>query len=181
MGESVIRPATLADITAITAIYGYHVQHGLASFEWEPPDESEMAHRMKQLLFTGKGYPYFVAEQGGNVVGYAYAGPYRTRAGYCYAVEDSVYIKPGFQGQGLGKGLLSVLLEASAQRGYRQMIAVIGDSRNQPSIALHQALGFYHAGVLKDVGFKAGQWLDSVLMQRPLGQGATILPKVTKP
>ncbi|MBD0335200.1 MAG: N-acetyltransferase family protein [Cyanobacteria bacterium Co-bin13] len=175
MGD-VVRPATLRDIPAITAIYAHHVRYGLASFEWEPPTEAEMARRMQALLGQQQRYPYVVAERDSGITGYAYVGPYRSRAGYCYAVEDSVYVKPGFQGCGLGKLLLSALLAESTQLGFRQMVAVIGDSRNQPSIALHQALGFHHAGVLKAVGFKGGQWLDVVLMQRALGEGSTVLP-----
>ncbi|MBD2256587.1 GNAT family N-acetyltransferase [Pseudanabaena sp. FACHB-2040] len=178
MGD-VVRPATLQDISAITAIYAHHVRHGLASFEWEAPSEAEMAQRMKALVFAQRRYPYVVVERDSEIAGYAYVGPYRSRAGYCYAVEDSVYVKPGFQGCGLGKLLLTTLLEESAELGFRQMVAVIGDSCNQPSIALHQALGFHYVGVLKGVGFKAGRWLDVVLMQRALGEGATVLPSTT--
>lgn len=176
MGDCAIRLATLADIEAITAIYGHHVASGLASFEWVPPSAVEMAMRMKTLLQAQPPYPYLVAEQAGELVGYAYAGPYRTRIGYCYTVEDSVYIKPGFEGQGLGKQLLLALIDEAARLGYRQMVAVIGDCRNQPSIKLHQALGFRAVGILQDVGFKAEQWLDIVLMQRSLGDGAATLP-----
>lgn len=176
MGDCAIRLATLADVEAVTAIYGHHVACGLASFEWVPPSAAEMAARMKTLLQAQPPYPYLVAEQAGELVGYAYAGPYRSRMGYCYTVEDSVYIKPGFEGQGLGKQLLLALVDEAARLGYRQMVAVIGDCRNQPSIRLHQTLGFRAVGVLQDVGLKAGQWLDSVLMQRSLGDGAATLP-----
>lgn len=178
MATSVVRLATLDDIPSITAIYAHHVRHGLASFEWEAPTEAEMARRMKDLRCGERPYPYLVVERDHALLGYAYVGPYRTRAGYCYAVEDSVYIKPGCQGQGLGKLLLAALLKESSHLGFRQMIAVIGDSRNQASIALHLALGFDHAGTLQNVGFKAGQWLDVILMQRALGAGATIPPQV---
>jgi phosphinothricin acetyltransferase len=170
-----IRPATPADIPAITRIYGESVRNATASFELEPPDETEMARRMAEL--TGKGFPYLVADSGGELAGYAYAGLYRTRPAYRWTVEDSVYIAPGNQRGGVGRALLAALIEACTQRGFRQMIAVIGDSSRQPgSIALHKALGFQHIGILPDVGFKHGHWCDSLLMQRALGPGGTTNP-----
>jgi L-amino acid N-acyltransferase YncA len=170
-----IRPAKSFDIPAITRIYAHAVEHGTASFELTPPDEAEMARRMGDL--TGKGYPYLAAEIDGALAGYAYAGPYRTRPAYRPTVEDSVYIAPGMHRRGVGRALLAALIEATAARGFRQMIAVIGDSTRQvPSIALHEALGFWHIGILQDVGFKHGRWLDSVLMQRELGTGAKTDP-----
>jgi L-amino acid N-acyltransferase YncA len=170
-----IRPAKTSDIAAITRIYAHAVEHGTASFELAPPNEAEMARRMND--FTGKGYPYIVAEIGGALAGYAYAGPYRMRPAYRHTVENSVYIAPDIQRRGVGRALLAALIEASEAGGFRQMIAVIGDSGNQAgSIGLHEALGFRHVGILDNVGFKHGRWLDSVLMQRALGAGAKTEP-----
>ena len=166
-----IRPAKTSDIPAITRIYAHAVEHGMASFELTPPDEAEIARRMNDL--TGKGYPYIAGEIDGALAGYAYAGPYRARPAYRLTVEDSVYIAPDRHRRGIGRALLAALIEATAARGFRQMIAVIGDSGNQAgSIGLHEALGFRHVGILQDVGFKHGRWLDSVLMQRTLGDGS---------
>ena len=170
-----IRPAKTSDIAAITRIYAPAVEHGTASFELTPPNEAEMARRMADLV--GKGFPYIVAEIGGVLLGYAYAGPYRVRPAYRHTVENSVYIPPETQRRGIGRALLAALIEACETRGYRQMIAVIGDSTKQAaSIGLHEALGFRHIGILDHVGFKHGRWLDSVLMQRELGAGATTKP-----
>jgi L-amino acid N-acyltransferase YncA len=170
-----IRPAKIADIPAITAIYAHAVTHGTASFELEPPDEAEMARRMADIL--SKGYPYIVAEADGVLGGYAYSGPYRARPAYRHTVENSVYVAHATHRRGVGRALLAALIEATAARGFRQMIAVIGDSAEQAaSIGLHAALGFRHVGILQDVGFKHGRWLDSVLMQRALGEGASTKP-----
>jgi len=170
-----IRPAKTSDIPAITRIYAHAVEFGTASFELTPPDEIEMARRMNDL--TGKGFPYIVAETGGALAGYAYAGPYRARPAYRLTVEDSVYITPDLQRRGAGRVLLAALIEACAASGFRQMIAVIGDSTKQAaSIGLHDKAGFRHVGILQDVGFKHGRWLDSVLMQRALGAGASSAP-----
>ena len=169
-----IRPATPADIAAITRIYAEAVRHGTASFELEPPDEVEMARRFRSLLEGG--YPYLAAETGGTLVGYAYAGPYRPRPAYRFSVEDSVYIDTGAQRRGIGRALLSRLIEAAERRGFRQMIAVIGDSAQTASIALHRALGFRMIGTIENVGFKFDRWLDTVLMQRALGPGASTKP-----
>lgn len=172
---ALIRPATSADIPAISAIYAHAVLHGTASFELEPPGEAEMAQRQK-LLLDG-GFPYLVAESDGDIAGYAYAGLYRTRPAYRWTLEDSVYVSPTAHRRGVGRALLERLLVESQQRGFRQMIAVIGDSIQQtPSIELHRALGFRTVGVLENVGYKFGRWLDSVLMQRDLGPGATTRP-----
>jgi L-amino acid N-acyltransferase YncA len=168
------RPATPADIPAITGIYAHAVKHGTASFELEPPDETEMARRM-QSLFDG-GYPYIVAEIDNALAGYAYAGPYRPRPAYRFSVEDSIYIDPNAQRRGVGRVLLQCLIEECERRGFRQMIAVIGDSAQAPSIELHRALGFRMIGAVENVGYKFGRWLDSVNMQRALGAGATIKP-----
>jgi L-amino acid N-acyltransferase YncA len=170
-----IRPATPADIPAITRIYAEAVINGTASFELEAPDAAEMARRMKAL--TEAEYPYLAAESDGRLAGYAYAGAYRARPAYRLAVEDSVYVAPEAQGRGVGRALLAALIAASEQRGYRQMLAVIGDSRKQAaSIGLHAALGFRQVGLLPDVGFKHGRWLDTLLMQRELGAGNTTNP-----
>src|ERR1700745_1238975 len=171
MGKVFIRPPVPGDIGALTRIYADAVLHGTASFEIEPPDETEMLRRQTALLKNG--YPYFAAEIEGVVAGYAYAGPYRTRPAYKWSVEDSVYVAPDLHRKGIGALLLRALVAASAQRGYRQMIAVIGDSAQVGSIALHERAGFSHVGTLRAVGFKHGKWLDTVLMQRALGEGDT--------
>ena len=169
-----IRPATPADIPAITLIYAHAVKHGTASFELEPPDEAEMARRQR-ALFDGF-YPYLVAEADGAVLGYAYAGPYRARPAYHWSVENSIYVDAEKHRRGIGRMLLERLIAETEARGFRQMIAVIGDSDQTPSIALHRALGFTMVGTLKHVGFKFGRWLDTVLMQRALGPGASAPP-----
>jgi L-amino acid N-acyltransferase YncA len=169
-----IRAATGADIPAITAIYDHAVRHGTASFELEPPDTAEMARRRQALVEAG--YPYVVAEADGTVAGYAYAGPYRPRPAYRWSVEDSVYVAPAMQRRGIGAALLGRLIAEAEQRGYRQMIAVIGDSAQIPSIELHRAAGFRPIGTIEHVGFKHGRWLDTVLMQRALGPGAAAPP-----
>lgn len=170
-----IRPVKASDIPAITRIYAHAVEHGTASFELEAPDEAEMARRMSDL--TAKGFPYIVAEVGGELAGYAYAGPFRTRPAYRLTVENSVYVASKAHRRGVGRALLAALIEASEAAGHRQMIAVIGDStKQQASIALHAACGFKHIGILPDTGFKHGRWLDTVLMQRTIGAGGTKAP-----
>jgi L-amino acid N-acyltransferase YncA len=164
----VIRAAVAADIPAITRIYAHAVRFGTASFELEPPDEAEMARRQRALI--DGGFPYLVAEADGAVVGYAYAGPYRTRPAYRFSVENSVYVAPEAHGRGIGRALLDRLIAEATARGFRQMIAVIGDSDQAASIALHRAAGFRHVGTIAAVGFKHDRWLDSVLMQRELGE-----------
>jgi L-amino acid N-acyltransferase YncA len=178
MNDLVVRPAVAADMPAVQAIYGYHVRYGLASFEDEPPSVEEIARRWQEV--TAKGFPYFVAEQGGEVLGYAYAGPYRTRPAYRYTVENSVYVREGLQQRGVGQAVMRAVLAECEARGHRQMIAVIGDSANEGSIRLHERLGFRRVGVLTAVGFKFGRWIDSVLMQRELGPGAST-PPITPP
>ena len=170
-----IRPAVEADFPKITEIYAHHVLNGLASFEIVPPSEAEMLERFGAL--AAKGLPYLVAEADGSITGFAYAGPYRPRPAYRFSVENSVYLAPGMAGRGIGKALLKEVISICEALGYRQMIAVIGDSANTASIALHASLGFERAGIFKSVGFKAGRWVDSVLMQRPLGDGDTSLPE----
>jgi phosphinothricin acetyltransferase len=169
-----IRPVRPADIIAITRIYAHAVRDGTASFELDPPDANEMTRRLDAL--NAGGFPYLVAEAESEILGYAYAGPYRARPAYRFTVEDSVYIAPDAQRQGLGRLLLERLIVESEARGHRQMIAVIGDSAQHASIALHAALGFRMIGTFEAVGWKFDRWLDSVLMQRPLGPGATSGP-----
>jgi L-amino acid N-acyltransferase YncA len=170
----VIRPAGRADIAVIAGIYRHAVLQGTATFEIEPPDEQEMSRRWKAL--RDGGYPYYVAEFAGAVAGYAYAGPYRMRPAYYWTVEDSIYLDPQMQRRGVGRRLLDHLITDCEARGFRQMIAVIGDSRQTPSIALHRAAGFRLIGTMEAVGFKFGGWLDTVLMQRQLGVGAARVP-----
>jgi phosphinothricin acetyltransferase len=170
-----IRPAALSDIPAITRIYGHAVTHGTASFELEAPTEAEMRKRMETLL-AGK-FPYIVAELDGAVAGYAYAGPYRARPAYRFSVENSIYVAPEMHRRGIGRVLLKALIEASTARGFRLMIAVIGDSAQKASIGIHKAHGFKDAGVFKNVGYKFGRWLDTVHMQLPLGDGPNTPPK----
>ena len=172
-----VRAAEVDDVPAIQAIYAHHVLHGIASFEEEPPDHAEMSRRRADVL--ARGLPYLVAEDrpgSGAILGFAYAGPYRARPAYRYALEDSVYVLPGKGGRGIGSALLGALIERCEALGYRQMIAVIGDSDNASSIRLHARHGFRNVGVLASVGFKHGRWVDSVFMQRALGPGDETLP-----
>ena len=174
MQKIIMRPATPADIATITRIYADAVLHGTASFEIEPPDQAEMLRR--QAVLVKNAYPYLAAEVEGVVAGYAYAGPYRARPAYKWSIEDSVYVAPDMHRKGIGALLLRALIAASTQRGYRQMIAVIGDSAQIASIAVHERAGFNHVGTLRSVGFKHGQWLDTVLIQRALGDGDSTAP-----
>jgi L-amino acid N-acyltransferase YncA len=169
-----LRPATAADLPAISAIYAHHVLNGLASFETDAPSLQEMTQRFETI--TGNGYPYLAAEIDGCMLGYAYASAYRPRLAYRYTVEDSIYVAPQAIGRGLGSALLARLVSECEARGYRQMLAVIGDSANRASIVLHERCGFTHSCVLNAVGFKFGRWVDTVVMQRALGAGASALP-----
>jgi L-amino acid N-acyltransferase YncA len=169
-----VRPATAADLPAITAIYRHHVLHGLASFEVEPPDVEEMARRYAAIRELG--LPYLVAENAGKVAGYAYAAVYRTRPAYRYTVEDSVYVDNAYAGHGVGSALMPALIDGCASAGRRQIIAVIGDSANHASIGLHEKFGFERVGLLPAVGYKFGRWVDSVLMQRDVGGGQRSSP-----
>ena len=155
-------------------IYAHHVLHGLASFEEAAPATEELSGRRDAVLALG--LPYLIAEIDGRVVGYAYATPYRARSAYRHSLEDSVYVREGFSGRGVGVALLSELVERCSRGPWRQMIAVIGDSGNAASIGLHRKLGFREVGTLEAVGFKFGRWVDSVLMQRALGPGNQSLP-----
>ena len=171
---AVIRDSVAADVAQVQEIYAHHVLHGLASFEEIPPDVAEIAKRREAVLELG--LPYIVAESEGKIVGYAYASLYRTRSAYRHTLEDSVYVREGFAGRGIGLALLKELLERCSHGPWRQMVAVIGDSANHASIGLHRKLGFRDAGNLEAVGFKFGRWVDSALMQRPLGKGSETLP-----
>ncbi|HEY3910937.1 MAG TPA: GNAT family N-acetyltransferase [Stellaceae bacterium] len=172
-----IRPSADDDIAAITAIYRHHVRHGVASFEEIPPDRDEVARRRCAIL--DRGLPYLVAERAGRIIGYCYASPYRSRSAYRFTIEDSIYVDAAELGRGIGRALLSELIERCTVLGYRQMVAVIGGSEQWPSIRLHQALGFARVGVLPAIGFKFGGWVDTVLMQRSLGPGAATVPGET--
>ncbi len=174
MADLTLRESTPDDIPATARIYGHWVTHGLASFELDPPGEAEMARRRDAVL--AGGYPYLVAEAGGRVLGYAYASAYRTRPAYRFAVENSIYVAPDAGRGGVGRALLEALIARCEAAGFRLMVAVIGDSDNAPSIGLHRTCGFAHAGMLPAVGWKHGRWVDSVLMTRPLGAGATCPP-----
>ncbi len=170
-----IRPSIPADIPAIAAIYAHAVTGGTASFELQPPDAEEMARRREGVL--AGGYPHLVAEREGMVAGYAYASAFRPRPAYRFTVEDSVYVDPRAQGAGVGRALLAALIAECEERGFRQMIAVIGDRASLGSIRLHEAMGFSHAGRLDSVGFKHGGWRDIVLMQRSIGAGDAAEPE----
>jgi phosphinothricin acetyltransferase len=173
-----IRPATAADIPAITAIYAHAVLHGTASWEIDPPGEDEMLRRQEAIL--AGGYPYLVAERDGALVGYAYASAYRPRPAYRSTVENSIYIAPAAQGLGVGAALLAALMQACAERGFRQMIAVIGDATGGSvgSRRLHERAGFRLIGVAEKIGFKHGRWLDQMLMQKELGEGDSTPPEI---
>jgi phosphinothricin acetyltransferase len=169
-----VRPAIPGDLPAIHSIYSHHVLQGLASFEEEPPSVEELARRWHDV--TGRGLPYLVAELEGTVAGYGYCAPYRPRSAYRYALEDSIYVRHDMTGRGAGRRLLEELIRRSEKLGYRQIIAVIGDSANAGSIGVHAACGFLRVGTLRSVGFKFGRWVDSVFMQRPLGPGDSKRP-----
>lgn len=174
MSGFVLRAATDADLPAIQAIYAHHVLHGLGTFEETPPDLAEITARRKAVV--EKGLPWLVADAGGEILGYAYAGPFRPRSAYRFAVEDSIYVAPSAARRGVGKALLAELLTRCAAWGARQMVAVIGDSGNAGSIGVHSALGFANMGKIAGVGFKHGRWVDVVIMQKALGDGMTTLP-----
>ena len=172
----IIRPAAQADLPAITAIYADAVLHGTASYELEPPGLDEMTDRWQTL--TGNLYPYFAAIRGGRIAGYAYAGPYRPRPAYRFNVENAIYVAAGARRACIGRTLLRQLIADCEQAGFRQMIAVIGDGTNHPaSVGLHEALGFRRIGTIEGSGYKHQRWLDTVLMQRRLGDGNTTAPE----
>lgn len=169
-----VRDSLPDDLATIEAIYAHHVLMGFASFEEVAPSRSELAARRAGVLELG--LPHLVATLDGRVAGFCYASRYRPRSAYRFTVEDSVYLAPGFEGRGIGGALLGGLIARCEAGAWRQMVAVIGDSDNVASIALHTRLGFSSAGLLKAVGLKRGRWVDSVLMQRALGPGDTTLP-----
>ncbi len=169
----ILRDANPADAPVLAAIYGHHVLHGLGTFEESPPSPDEMASRLEGV--RARGLPYLVA-QTDRVIGFAYANPFRLRAAYRYAAEDSVYVAPEALARGVGKALLQGVIDRSAALGLRQLIAVIGDSGNAGSIGLHRSLGFEPGGVLRAVGFKHGRWVDIVMMQKALGGGGASAP-----
>ena len=174
MSAMQIRDAAEDDISAIARIYGHEVLHGLGTFEEVPPSAEELGRRRRVIVDAG--LPYLVAEIEGEIAGYAYAGQFRPRPAYRYSVENSVYIDLGHRGKGVGRALLTALIERCEKGQWRQMVAVIGDSGNAGSIGLHASLGFRKIGEVKSVGFKLGRWVDTVMMQRALGQGDESLP-----
>ncbi|WP_282369884.1 GNAT family N-acetyltransferase [Pseudomonas sp. PS02290] len=172
--EPILRDARESDMPAVQAIYAHHVIHGTASFELEPPTLEQMLQRRADIC--ANGLPYLVAERDGEVVGYAYSTPYRPRPAYRFTVEDSVYVREGMVGFGIGHALLAAVIQHCTASGRRQMVAIIGNSENSASIRLHARLGFRQVGVFESVGFKHGRWLDTVIMQRELGEGASTTP-----
>ncbi len=172
---SMIRPSRPEDVAAIAAIYAQHVLHGTGTFEIDPPTTDDMAHRRAEVL--ARGLPYLVAEVDARVVGFAYCNWFKPRPAYRFSAEDSVYVETGAHRGGIGRALLAELMSAAQRAGVRQLIAVIGDSRNAGSIGLHRAVGFEPAGVLKACGWKFDQWLDVVMMQRGLGPGHSTAPQ----
>jgi L-amino acid N-acyltransferase YncA len=164
-----LRNAAPGDLPAITAIYAHHVLHGTGTFEEVPPDEAEMARRIKDV--QDQGWPWLVAEENGEILGFAYLAQLRARSAYRFASEDSVYVRDDIRGQGVGKALVAALLRRGEECGFRQVFAVIGDSENVGSIGLHVSLGFRQIGVMRSAGAKFGRWLDVVTMQRAIGRG----------
>ena len=175
MPEVLMRPVRLDDVVAIHRIYRHSVLTETASWELVPPTQEEMGQRLRAVLEGG--FPYFVATLDDQVVGYSYASHYRPRPGYRFVVENSIYVDPAYQRRGIARTLLSLVIDACTAQGKRQMVAVIGDSENHASIALHRSLGFTQNGLLPAIGYKFGRWLDSVLMQRPLGVGDATFPE----
>lgn len=168
-GKIIIRDCQTADMVAVQRIYAHHVEQSLASFEETAPDVSEMTTRRQSIV--KKNYPYIVAEIDGNVLGFAYASTFRPRSAYRHTVENSVYVEPDATGQGVGSALLEELIDTCARLGFRQMVAVIGDTENHASIALHERFGFERVGLLGATGLKFGRWVDTIIMQRQLGDG----------
>jgi phosphinothricin acetyltransferase len=169
-----IRAATEADIPEIQSIYAHHVLTGTGTFEEVPPSVEEMTERFAEVV--GQGWSWLVATDATGVLGFAYYTQFRDRSAYRFCVEDSVYVREDVRGQGVGKALVTRLIDDATARGMRQMIAVIGDSENTGSIGVHASLGFQMAGTLRSAGVKFGRWLDVVSMQRPLGRGDADVP-----
>lgn len=170
----IVRDFAHDDLESMRAIYAHHVLHGLGTFEEVPPEADDFAGRVAAV--AAKGLPWLAAEAGGQVVGYAYASPFRPRSAYRFTVEDSVYIAPDRTGQGVGRALLSAVVERCQALGLRSLFAFIGDSGNAASLGLHRSMGFEVSGVLRSAGFKHGRWADVVVMQRGLGEGDESLP-----
>ncbi|OEZ30461.1 GNAT family N-acetyltransferase [Variovorax boronicumulans] len=170
-----IRPSRDEDIAAITAIYAHHVLHGTGTFETEPPSEADMTTRRADVL--GKNLPYLVAEENGEVLGFAYCNWFKPRPAYRFSAEDSIYMSDAARGKGLGAQLLAALSQAAEAVGVRKLIAVIGDSANVGSVGVHRSQGFTHVGVLKDCGWKFDAWRDVVLMEKVLGEGSRTKPE----
>ena len=171
---TLLRPSVVADLHSIPAIYAHHVLHGTGTFEVDPPSLEDMAARRLDVL--GKGLPWLVAVRDGQVIGYAYCNWFKPRPAYRFSAEDSIYLAPGAQGQGMGRALLAELAAQAEKAGVRKLIAVIGDSANTGSVGVHAAVGFQPVGVLKSCGWKFDRWLDVVLMDKPLGQADTTAP-----
>jgi L-amino acid N-acyltransferase YncA len=173
--DFIVRDSQDDDMPAVAEIYAHHVRFGLGSFEEEPPDAEELQRRRADVL--ARKLPYLVAaDEADKLLGFAYAAPYRARSAYRFSLEDSIYVAPDAGRRGVGRALLRALIDRSTLLGYRQMVAVIGDSDNVASIGLHEQLGFRRIGLLPAIGFKHGRWVDAVLMQRELGRGAAVLP-----
>lgn len=170
----IIRPSQPSDMAQITAIYAHHVKHGTGTFEIDPPSESDMALRRDDVI--SKGFPYLVAADGDQVLGYAYCNWFKPRPAYRFSAEDSIYLSPQAAGRGLGRTLLAELMQQAERAGVRKMIAVIGDSANQGSIGVHRSAGFTPVGTLTACGWKFDRWLDVVLMEKALGLGNTTSP-----
>lgn len=166
--KPIIRPATVEDIPAVQAIYAHHVLHGTGTFEVDPPSNESMQSRF--LTLTSRSYPYLVAEVDGEVIGFGYLGPFRERSAYRHTVEDSIYLHPDKRGKGVGNKLLTALVDTGTKLGFTQMIALIGDSDNRASVAVHARCGFETTGTMRQVGQKFDRWLDVVIMQRTLGE-----------
>ena len=171
----IVRDATPADVPAIAALYADEVREHVNTYEYDVPDDAEMAQRLRSVMDAG--YPYLVAELDGRFAGYAYANSYRARIGYRKTVENSVYVVPDLKGRGIGAALMQALIDACEARGYRQMIAVIGEPTNTASIRLHEKFGFTLVGIFRGIAWKHGRWLDTVQMQRSLGAGTTAPPQ----
>lgn len=175
MSAPLIRPSTDADLPAITRIYGHHVLHGTGTFETTPPTEADMASRRADVL--GKGLPWLVLEQDGQILGYAYGNWFKPRPAYRYSVEDSIYMAPEAGGKGLGRALLAELLAQLERGGTRKVMAIIGDSANAGSVGVHRTLGFSHVGTVASCGWKFDRWLDIVIMEKTLGAGDSTRPE----
>jgi L-amino acid N-acyltransferase YncA len=169
-----IRDATEHDAAALHAIYAHYVLHGFGTFEEAPPGAPSFADKLRTI--AAHGLPFLTVESGSEIVGYAYASPFRPRSGYRYSVEDSVYVRDDQRGKGIGLALLNALVPRCEATGTRQMVAVIGDAHNKGSIALHERVGFEHVGIVRGVGYKLGRWVDIVMMQRTLNGGTTTNP-----